>query len=125
MQQVILNIDIGERLSGIAQNEGKNIEDVILNEMMNRFKEEEDMSLQSAEIVIPNVRLNMDQLLSVIRQLDEPSRVQVAKVLTETEMNSKMGNLIERLSKKKPVGEISDMDIETEIRRVRHAENRD
>ena len=122
MQQVILNIDIGERLSGIAQDEGKNIEDVILNEMMNRFKEEEDMSLQSAEIVIPNVRLNMDQLLSVIRQ---PSRVQVAKVLTETEMNSKMGNLIERLSKKKPVGEISDMDIETEIRRVRHAENRD
>ncbi|MDM8523705.1 hypothetical protein QUF80_10065 [Desulfococcaceae bacterium HSG8] len=79
------------------------------------------MSLQSSEVVIQqDGRLNMDQLLSLIRQLDEPSRVQVAKVLAETEMDNKMGKLIERL-RKKTAGEISDSDIETEIRRVRHA----
>ena len=36
MQQLVLNIndqDIGEELSRIAQEEGKNIEDVILNEI--------------------------------------------------------------------------------------------
>ncbi len=72
--------------------------------------------LEQAEVVIPNVRLNMAQLLSAIRQLDEPSRIQVAEVLAETEMNGKTGNLMERLGKKEPVEEISDANIEAEIR---------
>ncbi len=39
------------------------------------------MSLQSAEITTENVGL--EQLLAAIRQLDEPSRVQVARTLSE------------------------------------------
>ena len=77
------------------------------------------MSGQSTVITIPNMKLNLDQLLAVIRQLDEPTRVQVARVLVETKMDAELGNLVEQLAKTPPADDISDADIEAEIKSVR------
>jgi len=41
------------------------------------------MSLQSAEITAENIGLSLDQLLAVIRKLDEPSRILVARTMSE------------------------------------------
>jgi hypothetical protein len=82
------------------------------------------MSLQPTEITIPNVKLSLEQLLMVIRQLDKPSRIQVAQVLAETDMDAKLADLIKRLSEKSPVQDISMSDIQAEVKAVRYAENR-
>jgi len=82
------------------------------------------MSLEPAEITIPNVKLSLEQLLMVIRQLDKPSRIQVAQVLAETDMDAKLADLIKRLSEKSPVQDISIADIQAEVKAVRYAENR-
>lgn len=50
------------------------------------------MSLQSAEITTENVGL--EQLLAAIRQLDEPSRVQVARTLSEIRTGQPVANSI-------------------------------
>lgn len=50
------------------------------------------MSLQSAEITTENVGL--EQLLAAIRQLDEPSRVQVARTLSEIRTRQPAANSI-------------------------------
>ena len=57
------------------------------------------MTSQSTVITIPEVKLTVDQLLKAIRRLDEASRIQVAKVLVETEMDAKLASLIEQLAK--------------------------
>jgi hypothetical protein len=77
------------------------------------------MSPQSKVVTIPTVELNLDQFLSVIRQLDEPTRVQVARVLAETEMDAQLRNLIAQLGQTSPAFDISDADIQTEIDSVR------
>ncbi len=76
------------------------------------------MDMQSAEITIPDVRLNIDQLLAVIRHLDKPSRVQVAKVLAETDLDAELDDLIVRLAAVEEKN-ISDADIAKEIQAVR------
>ncbi len=76
------------------------------------------MNMQSAEITIPNVRLNLDQLLAVIRDLDKSARVQVARVLAETNLDAEMDDLIARLAAV-PEKNISDADIAKEIQAVR------
>ena len=78
------------------------------------------MTLQSTVITIPEVKLTVDQLLKVVRQLDEASRIQVARVLVETEMDTKLANLIEELAKTRPADDISDENIEAEIKAVRN-----
>jgi hypothetical protein len=72
-----------------------------------------------AMITIPNVRLDVDELLTVIRHLDEPTRAQVARALAETQMDADLARLIENLAAKRPVDEISDADIQAEIAAVR------
>jgi hypothetical protein len=77
------------------------------------------MKVQSTHITIPEVKLTIDQLLKVVRQLDDASRVQVARVLIETEMDAKLAKLIDSLAKTEPAGDISDEDIKAEIEAVR------
>ena len=77
------------------------------------------MTVQSTLITIPEVKLTVDQLLKVVRQLDDASRIQLARVLMETEMDAKLANLIENLAKTAPAGDVSDEDIEAEIKAVR------
>lgn len=78
------------------------------------------MTLQSSVITIPEVKLTVDQLLKAVRQLDEASRIQVAQVLVETEMDAKLANLIEQLAETRPADDISDENIEAEIKAVRN-----
>lgn len=77
------------------------------------------MTLQSTDITIPEVKLTVDQLLKVVRQLDDASRIQLARVLMETEMDANLASLIEKLAKATPADDVSDEDIETEIKAVR------
>lgn len=77
------------------------------------------MTVQSTLITIPEVKLTVDQLFKVVRQLDDTSRIQLARVLMETEMDVKLANLIENLAKTAPADDVSDEDIECEIKAVR------
>jgi len=79
------------------------------------------MALRSSEINIPNVRLDLEELLAVIQSLDEPSRVRVAQALAEAEMDARLKELIQELAARAPVQEITDLDIDREVRAVRAA----
>ena len=78
------------------------------------------MTLQSTVITIPEVKLTVDQLLKVVRQLDDASRIQIAQVLMETEMDANLASLIEKLAKTTPADDVSDEEIEAEIKAVRN-----
>ena len=78
------------------------------------------MSLQSTVITIPDIKLTIDQLLKTIRQLDKATRIQVARVLLETEMDARLASLIEQLAGTSPADDISDEDIDAEIKAVRN-----
>jgi hypothetical protein len=77
------------------------------------------MPAQTHFITIPEVKLTIDELFKVVRQLDDSSRSRLARVLMETEMDAKLHKLIENLAKTAPVSDISDNDIEAEIKAVR------
>jgi hypothetical protein len=79
------------------------------------------MAVHSPEITISNVRLDLEELLAVIRNLDEPSRACIAQALAEVEMDSRLKSLIEQLATKAPVEDISDADIDREVQAVRDA----
>ena len=72
-------------------------------------------------VTIPDVKLTLDELLAVIRKLDEPARVRVAQTLLETQMDTKLNWLIEQLATSTPANNISDAEITTEINSVRRA----
>jgi hypothetical protein len=42
------------------------------------------MATEQKYVTIPNVSFDLEQLLDIIRQLDEPARLRMAQVLTET-----------------------------------------
>lgn len=77
------------------------------------------MSPQSKVITVPPMELSLDQFLAVIRELDKPTRVQVAHVLAETEMDAELRTLIEQLAQASPADDISDAEIQAEIETVR------
>ncbi|MFO8240183.1 MAG: hypothetical protein R6T90_04210 [Dissulfuribacterales bacterium] len=77
------------------------------------------MPTQTHLITIPEVKLTIDQLFKAVRQLDDSSRSQLARVLMETEMDAKLHKLIEKLAKTAPASDITDEDIEAEIKALR------
>jgi hypothetical protein len=77
------------------------------------------MSPQSRVVTVPPMELSLDQFLGVIRQLDEPTRVEVARVLAETEMDTQLRGMIEQLANTPPADHISDADIRAEVNAVR------
>ena len=77
------------------------------------------MPTQTHLITIPEVKLTIDQLFKAVRQLDDSSRSQLARVLMETEMDAKLHKLIETLAKTAPASDITDEDIEAEIKALR------
>jgi hypothetical protein len=79
------------------------------------------MSLPSSEILITNVRMEFEQLLTIIRRLDKSSRIQVAQVLAETEMDAKLASLIDELAQISSGSGVSDADIDAEVRAVRQS----
>jgi hypothetical protein len=82
------------------------------------------MSLQSKTVTVPPMELSLDQFLAVIRQLDESTRVEVARVLAETEMDAQLRNLIAQLAQTPPADHyFSDAEIQAEIDAVRREGN--
>ena len=79
------------------------------------------MSSQSLLITIPKVQVSLDDLLAVISQLDEPARIRVAQVLVDTQMDARLANLIDQLAQKNPPDDISDVEIDAEVKAVRQA----
>lgn len=79
------------------------------------------MATRSSEVTIPNVRLGLEELLGVIQNLDGPSRARVAQALADVEIDSRFKNLIEQLAAKEPADDITDAEIEAEVRAVRSA----
>ena len=70
-------------------------------------------------ITIPNVQLTLDQLISAVRQLKPEARSKVAQALLVDEMDERFAQLINRLANKSPVTDISDEEINAEVRAVR------
>ncbi len=73
----------------------------------------------STTITIPNVQLTIDQLVAVVRHLEPDDRAKVAQALLADEMDTKLTQLIKRLANKTPVIDITDEDINEEVRAVR------
>lgn len=73
----------------------------------------------STTITIPNVQLTIDELVAVIRHLEPDARARVAQALLADEMDAKLAQLIKRLANKTPVADITDEEINREVRAVR------
>jgi len=83
------------------------------------------MSGQAAvEITVPNVKMSLDQLLAVIRQLDESGRALIARALLESKMDDELSRLLLELAETPPADDITDADIQAEVRTVRESRAR-
>lgn len=71
--------------------------------------------MPAKQITVPNVRLDLEDLLDLIRHLDVEARRRVAQTLAEAEIDGRFGDLIRKLAVQKSVDEISDADIDLEI----------
>lgn len=71
------------------------------------------------ESVRVNVSFDVEQLLDIVRQLDEPARVRVAQALMETNLDAQLKQLISSLAGREPADDITDEMINEEIKAVR------
>jgi len=69
-------------------------------------------------ITIP---ITLEQLISVIQQLQPSERTKIAKALIEVELQSDLKALITELYNQDPVDEVTNNDIMQEIQAVRQA----
>ena len=74
--------------------------------------------------VHPSEITSLEDLLAVIRNLDELSRARVAQALSETEMDARLKELIEQLASRVPPMDLTDADIDREVQAVRDAARR-
>jgi hypothetical protein len=82
------------------------------------------MASRSPEITIPNVRLGLEELLSVIEGLDGPSRARVARALGKVEMDARLKDHVSHLAARAPAEDLTDADIDREVQTVRDAARR-
>lgn len=78
----------------------------------------------AGEIIVPNVTLSLEQLLAVIRQLDEKGRALIARALLESKMDDEFNELLRELSEATPADDITDAEIQAEVRAVRESRAR-
>ena len=78
----------------------------------------------AVEITVPNVKMSLDQLLDVVRQLNEAGRARVAQALLDTMMDQELRSLLSELASSPPADDISDEEIQAEVRAVRGARAR-
>jgi hypothetical protein len=69
-------------------------------------------------ITIP---ITLEQLISVVQQLQPNERTKLAKALIEVELQSDLKSLIKELYNQDPVEDITDSDILQEIQAVRQS----
>jgi hypothetical protein len=77
--------------------------------------------MSTATVTIPNiqVQLTVEQLMMAVRQLDPGERAKLARALADTELDTELSQLIAELYSQPPVDDISDDEIQAEIRAVR------
>ncbi len=77
--------------------------------------------MTSSTVTIPNIRvqLTVDQLVAAVRQLDTRDRARIARAVTDAELDVELAQLIDDLYSQPPVTDISDAEIQAEIRAVR------
>ena len=78
----------------------------------------------AAEITLPNVKIDFDQLLAIIRQLDGLARARIARALLESKMDDELCLLLKELSETSPSDDISDAEIQAEVQAVRESRTR-
>jgi hypothetical protein len=66
-------------------------------------------------------QLGLEELLGVIQSLDDPSRARVAQVLADAEMGARFKDLITQLAARVPPEDLTDADIDREVKVVREA----
>ena len=66
-----------------------------------------------------SVPITLEQLITVVQQLQPDERAQVVKALVQMELRSDLAALIQELYAQAPVEDITDDDIMTEIKTVR------
>ncbi len=76
--------------------------------------------LNTAEIRIPKV--DLEELLVLIRGFGSDARRRIAPVLAESEMDARMDHLIRQIAAGASHDDISDVDINAEIAAVRQAD---
>jgi hypothetical protein len=74
--------------------------------------------------MIPEVEITLDQLLMAVRQLGPAARSQIAQALVETELDARLAELIENLAARPAADDVTDGEIEAEIRAVREQRDR-
>lgn len=67
------------------------------------------------------MKLDFNQQLNIIRQLDSSARSEVAQVLLESDVDTRFAQVLAELSQQPSVTDISDLDIDAEIHVVRQA----
>ena len=78
--------------------------------------------MTTSTVTVPyNVQLTVDQLVVAVRQLEPEGRAKIAQALLAKDMDERLSKLIQRLAKKPPVTDISDEEINEEVRAVRRA----
>jgi hypothetical protein len=82
------------------------------------------MPAPTREITIPEVRVDPEHLLELIRRLDGNARRQIAQVLADSEMDERLGDLIRRLATGPSTDEMSDAAIDREVSAVRGSSTR-
>ena len=77
--------------------------------------------MSTATVTIPNiqVQLTVEQLMMAVRQLDPGERAKLARALADTELDTELSQLIAELYSQPPVDDISDDEVQAEIRAVR------
>lgn len=78
----------------------------------------------AVEITVPNVKMSLDQLLAVIRQLDESGRALIARALLESKMDDELSRLLLELAETPPADDITDAEIQAEVQAVRESRAR-
>ena len=77
--------------------------------------------MASSTVTIPNIKvqLTVDQLVTAVRQLNPRDRATIASAITDAELDVELVQLIQDLYSQPPVLDVSDAEIQAEIRAVR------
>ena len=79
------------------------------------------MTLVPAAKAMITIPITLEQLISVIEQLQPSERTKIAKALIEVELQSDLKALIKELYNQDPVDEVTDNDIMQEVQAVRQS----
>ena len=79
------------------------------------------MTLVPAAKAMITIPITLEQLISVIEQLQPSERTKIAKALIEVELQSDLKALIKELYNQDPVDEVADNDIMQEVQAVRQS----